>query len=317
MIGADEIFEVDVLLATFNGAQYLEEFLNSLKLQRGVKIHLIVGDDGSQDDTLNIIRKHEESFFKLTVILGPHRGPAANFLNLLNYSQFPYAAFADQDDVWHSHHLIDAISTISQEGHVPQMFFSCVLEFGVKLNNYRIWPPLKSAPTIQDFFFQNYARGCTIVMNKSLVQLSRIDVDVDRIVMHDWWIALIAYSCGQVFFSRDPHIMYRLHANNTIGNKRQKRSITIKRILMGEWKPHSQLSYLSELFSSASNPMANSAVLEVLQLFDLPFRRRVHFIVNKKIRFRHNYFDECKLRMLMLIYPIFLKKNQNVKLRLN
>ena len=53
---------VDVLLATFNGEKFLSEFLDSLSTQVGVKINLIVSDDGSNDRTLEIIDYYKFKF---------------------------------------------------------------------------------------------------------------------------------------------------------------------------------------------------------------------------------------------------------------
>ena len=64
--------EVEVLLATFNGQLYLPEFLESLCNQQGVKIHLRVSDDGSKDETINILYKYAESFESFTIYPTQH-----------------------------------------------------------------------------------------------------------------------------------------------------------------------------------------------------------------------------------------------------
>ena len=72
--------EVDVLLATFNGEKFLRELLNSLRTQVGVKINLLVGDDGSTDSTVAILEEFSESFNSMEIFHFERIGPARNFL---------------------------------------------------------------------------------------------------------------------------------------------------------------------------------------------------------------------------------------------
>ena len=58
--------EIDVLLATYNGEMFIEEFLESLAGQEQVNIHLIVSDDGSNDSTLEILMRQQSKFKKVT-----------------------------------------------------------------------------------------------------------------------------------------------------------------------------------------------------------------------------------------------------------
>jgi glycosyltransferase involved in cell wall biosynthesis len=239
---------VDVLLATYNGERFLSEFLISLKNQVGVRIRLIISDDGSTDSTLKILESFENSFSSLEVHQGPRKGPAANFSYLLTKSNSAYIAFADQDDIWEPEHLLNSIKRILPYNSIPALTFSPVREFGVNLEDPEIWP--KEVPkTFTGYFAQNYARGCTIVFNSSCRNLY-LQGSPKAIIMHDWWALLIALSCGKVIFSERFEVNYRIHQENfTI---RRKTSTILFQFpkRRDKWEPIEQLECFREIYGS-------------------------------------------------------------------
>ena len=94
--------EIVVLLATYNGQEYLRAQLDSLVQQTFKDFKIIVHDDGSTDDTLEIIAEYQEKYPEMMVqYFGEPLGSAkANFLWMLKQVQADYFFFCDQDDVW-------------------------------------------------------------------------------------------------------------------------------------------------------------------------------------------------------------------------
>ncbi|MCP1121497.1 glycosyltransferase [Robbsia andropogonis] len=110
-----------VLLASFNGALWLEEQLRSLTEQLNVDIDVLISDDGSSDKTIDIIRNYE--FYGTNVHLlenvVPSGSAGQNFINLIkraDSSGYGYVALADQDDVWLNDKIASAISILGSEG---------------------------------------------------------------------------------------------------------------------------------------------------------------------------------------------------------
>lgn len=94
---------VTILLATLNGEDYLKAQLESIAAQTYENWQLVVGDDGSTDDTISIIEEFSEKHpDQVTIIKNdPPQGSAKdNFISLLRNSYGPYFMFCDQDDVW-------------------------------------------------------------------------------------------------------------------------------------------------------------------------------------------------------------------------
>jgi glycosyltransferase involved in cell wall biosynthesis len=204
------MFEVQVLLATYNGGRFIDEFLNSLILQTDVRIHLIVSDDGSSDETLKILQKYCNLFESYKLLVGPKKGAIENFVHLFKnrYQNLP-VAFADQDDIWLSHKLRTALSSLSPD--FPTLFYSRCKILGSK----RIIP--------DDFktrkyghIFGNSAMGCTQVLNIQMCEI--LDKNMPPVGVHiDWWTFIIAIEENAAFKYDEHLILYRLHSNTVVG----------------------------------------------------------------------------------------------------
>lgn len=198
--------EVDVLLATYNGESYLEEFLRSLVSQHFVRIHLIVGDDGSTDQTVKILNQYSSKFESFKLINNYERlGPAGNFINLLKYSKRQFMSFADQDDLWLPHKLHTGLQQIS-DLNVPALFISAVTTTSTGITNPKIWPyPLN--------FLSNRNQGCTFLFNRALRNIF-IGVDASKLIMHDWALQLVAEYTGEIKIHNSELVWYRIHDLN-------------------------------------------------------------------------------------------------------
>ncbi len=206
---------VQVLLATFNGEKFLAEQLDSLLAQNDVRVSLLVSDDGSQDKTLEILNKYKNSFSEIKILNGPKMGPQANFFYLLSKSSGKYVALCDQDDIWEENHLKDSVARLGSSG--PRVTFSAVTEFWSDYSKpNRIWPRKIRIENIENLLFENQARGCTIVMNRSFVEIINTKLP-ERSIMHDWWIALVGISLGCLSANAQPEVRYRIHKNNFVG----------------------------------------------------------------------------------------------------
>ena len=288
--------EVDVLLATYNGELFIEEFLESLAGQEQVDIHLIVSDDGSSDSTLEIVKRYQSKFQKLTVFDGPRTGPMRNFFHLLRKSEGKFVALADQDDIWNKDHLIKSINRIKRS-KLPAMTYSSVVQFGNHRKMPEVWPSNYAGPKVPAIIFENTARGCTIVINAQARQLINIR-EPKNAIMHDWWILLLIQLYGEVYFEPEPEIHYRLHGNNFVGVSPRRNFMFQKTLRQGKWLP------LDQLLELTFHPNSN---FERKKDFDIElFTESVSgkLICRVKIafhlggtRYRQNLLDEIRLRI--------------------
>lgn len=299
--------EIDVLLATYNGERFIEEFLESLVGQEQVNIHLIVSDDGSTDSTLEIVKRHQSKFKKVTFLDGPRTGPMRNFFHLLRNSNGKFVALADQDDIWSKDHLIKSINRI-KGSKIPAMTYSSVVQFGDERKKTEVWPSNYAGPKFPAIIFENTARGCTIVVNAQARQLINIR-EPNNAIMHDWWILLLIQLYGEVFFEPEPEIHYRLHSNNFVGIPSQRTSAYIKTIRRGRWLPLEQLRELLDY------PKSEFKIIEIFdpELFIKNLEGnlflRLHKIVfARRARYRQSIPSEFKLRCGLVFLKVIDRK---------
>lgn len=222
--------KIQVLLSVYNGEKFLKEQIDSVLNQKDVTVDLLVRDDGSTDNSLNILANYPD----IKVIKGENIGVIASFYELLIQSNknCDYFAFCDQDDFWETEKLSRAISFLSND-ETPRLYCSNTKLVNEKLDfiqNSQVQTPSKSSA-----MFQNIVIGCTSVFNQTLRNMALAKIpDYSKIRMHDSWIYKIAVFFGETTFDNEPHILYRQHENNEVGTSNTFLKRIIKSIADGK-----------------------------------------------------------------------------------
>ena len=120
-----------VILSTYNGEKYLREQIESVLKQENVKISILVRDDGSTDNTCNILEEYEKKGL-LRWYTGKNLKPAKSFIDLIFHAtnDFDYYAFCDQDDFWYFKKIYSAIEQMENNNDsidIPKVCY-CNLE---------------------------------------------------------------------------------------------------------------------------------------------------------------------------------------------
>jgi glycosyltransferase involved in cell wall biosynthesis len=208
---------VAVLLATYNGAKYIRELLDSLVAQNHRNLTLFVRDDGSSDGTLEIVRSYASRLTIEIVDDGVRLGPAMSFLTLLRVAgdEFGYFLFADQDDYWEPHKIERALERLAPHDDEVAMYCS-----RLKYVDHDLSPlKLSRVPrliSLENALVENIAVGCTMALNRRTRRLV-LDHLPERTIMHDWWAYLVATAFGKVVYDEVPSIRYRQHGGNVLG----------------------------------------------------------------------------------------------------
>ncbi len=221
--------EVQVLLATHNGARFLAEQVESILAQDYACLRILARDDGSTDGTRAILERYVETYperFEL-LPMGVATGSAkGNFVLLLRSSTAPYLCCADQDDVWKADKVTRSMERmrgleLKYGRDIPLLIFSDLEVVNDKLERLHgsFWKHQGITPqNIHRFprlLTQNVVTGCTALMNQPLAELASA-VPRDS-YMHDWWIALMACAFGQADYLNDATVLYRQHGRNVVG----------------------------------------------------------------------------------------------------
>lgn len=106
--------KVDVIIPVFNGSQYLKECLDSIESQTYREIHLIIVDDYSDDDSIEIIHQYQQrSACQVTLLKNDkNMGVSYSRNRALKYLEGQYVTFIDADDVLKPHHLATLVNCL-------------------------------------------------------------------------------------------------------------------------------------------------------------------------------------------------------------
>ena len=223
---------IDILLATYNGGKYLTEQIESLLSQSVQEWRLIIHDDGSTDDTVNIIINYCRKYPDKIIIIndGIKAGGAKfNFSHLMKFSTAEYIMFCDQDDVWIDNKIYLTLNKMIELEKINQKLPILVhTDLTIVDSNLNVLSEsmfnyqkinYKHGDILKNICFENMVTGCTMMINKSLLAL--VGNIPDEAIMHDWWISIIALkNGGKVGIVDKVTIMYRQHGLNAIGAKK-------------------------------------------------------------------------------------------------
>lgn len=220
---------ITVLLSTFNGELFLQQQLDSIYAQKNVKVNLYVRDDGSKDDTLEILERESKSG-RLTCYTGPNLKPAWSFWHLLTSApEGDYFAFSDQDDFWMDDKLFEAYTRLKGHESEPALYFSQTQLADSQLNPLPC-VVLNPLLTYGEALIHQFVGGCTMLMNAKMRDVL-LSYTPKYMQMHDFWIYDVALAVGAyVTFDSTPHMLYRQHNNNAVGQLNQKRFVWESRL---------------------------------------------------------------------------------------
>jgi glycosyltransferase involved in cell wall biosynthesis len=218
-------FQISVALATFNGGRYLDQQLQSIAAQSFLPAELVVGDDGSADDTAQIIEAFaERAPFPVKFIRNATRlGYAENFLTVTSECRSDLVAFCDQDDVWRK----DKLQRCERQFHDPRILMcahaaSLIDQSGYRIGDFpqhrgRSYFPPNTLPPWGVFF------GFSIVFRRKILTLAdnvtrpHDNIVPGKLLAHDRWVYFLASSLGFSRYLPQRLADYRQHGENQFG----------------------------------------------------------------------------------------------------
>ena len=245
------MIKTNVLLASFNGIQFLRDQIQSIAEQENAYVSLFIADDGSMDGSIDAIESLQATgaikhiYFVKTL---PNQGAAKAFLSLLATAVLHPAttdndlfAFCDQDDVWYSDKLIKASSAIEIfDQQLPVLYGGRTRLVNSDLKHIGYSPLFKRLPSFKNALVQSLMGGNTMVFNYTAAKLIAPDLNqLLHVSMHDWWAYQIVSGVGGVvIYDESPFIKYRQHGNNLLGANTGfvSRIRRFMRLMRGEFK---------------------------------------------------------------------------------
>lgn len=293
---------IAIIMATFNGVEWIGEQLASIRAQTYENWHLFVRDDGSTDSTVQIIQQAMPRE-KLTLLDSrSHKtgSPAGNFFTALceiDLTRYDFIAFSDQDDIWSPNKLKRAVEIMLE---TESDGYSCDL---VAFDNTarRSWYIPKSASNVAfDYLFQGASAGCTYVISQRAAELvaRKVRPYVQEFPLqrsHDWLTYAICRSHGLHWFQdKSAHIFYRQHSGNAFG------ALPSASGLMERWRLSRQGWYRGHVLWLSNFVRHTPEEEELLGLVArLGWRDRLRLIMRAR-EFRRSARDQWLLRFTFL-----------------
>jgi glycosyltransferase involved in cell wall biosynthesis len=256
---------ISIVMATYNGAAYVEKQLDSLLAQSYKNIEIIVSDDGSTDSTPEILLNYQKQHGILVLSNRKNKGLVGNFSNGLHAAKGEYIALCDQDDIWELNKLEVLLERIDD--------FDIVQGQMTIIDDNDTYHPAQymhdayetdktSLYSIENYIKENPMLGCATLITKSCIDRS-IPVP-NGFVYHDWWIVLNAILVGKGICNIDiPVVKYRQHELNTAKSN----------FWSSSWckKKYSSDAIILKEFSSSLNPTAKHLLecdMNLMLLYD-------------------------------------------------
>jgi rhamnosyltransferase len=264
--------KIAVLLAAYNGMQWIEEQVASILGQQSVDVTIHISVDLSDDGTEAWCKALGEVDSRVILLppAGRFGGAARNFFRLIrdvDLHDYDAVSFADQDDIWESDKLLRATQAIASHG--VEAYSSNVTAF---------WPDGKtilldkSQPQVAwDFLFEAAGPGCTYVLSPALARSLRQQVIQDwerlqQVSLHDWYCYAFARSHGfKWFIDSRPSMLYRQHESNQVGANTGLTSLFQRYVTIHEGWWFKQVQAIALLVGADKNPFVSRW---------LPLRRR-------------------------------------------
>ena len=223
---ASNRLSVAVVIATYNGAEFISEQLISILNQnvKNIDLNIYISDDLSSDNTWGLLEEFSKKYKNIKILKNEgNKGPANNFINSLKFTgSEDYYLFSDQDDVWFDSKISYLCSTAIDllEVNKPGLIY-CNSEVNNKdislvykklyANNYQ------HITSFDDLLFLNGGvQGASMIINRDMKK-AMLNY-AGYIYMHDQLATYLAVLYGNIYYTPAVLMHYRQHEQNVIGS---------------------------------------------------------------------------------------------------
>lgn len=299
--------KVLVLMSVYNGEKYLSEQIESILAQDCHNVELLMRDDESTDNSVNIIRKYAERNENIKWYEGKNCGVWKSFMELVRHAEetYDYYAFSDQDDVWLPEKIRKAVEVLQEMEQIygkgiPLQYGSNICPVNEKLEKIDTGINLtKFTPSFGSSLVQGITSGLTCVFNQEallLIKKSRPNF----MIMHDWWLYMTVSCYGRVYYDDHAYVLYRQHGSNMCGARTSKLERLKYRLNHYNERRRDVLKQVREFLKCYDDiPEENRKLAELLCDSQKNLWKRILLIFNGKIK-RQRFWDNVVYKILVL-----------------
>ena len=307
-------------MSTYNGEQFLAEQIDSIQQQTFKDWQLLIRDDGSSDQTPEIIKSFVAQDPRIVFINEHDRenfGVIKNFFTLIKHDKADYYFFSDQDDVWLEDKLETMLAAARQyPDQLPLMVYTdlCVVDQNLQVMNQsmiRSQSHHANTELVQELT-ENTVTGGVAMINHALAERWRT---LDNIIMHDWYLAVLATAIGKLVYIDQPGELYRQHDNNVLGartfTKRLKTWLSGPSKMLEKywWLIHASQAQADKILQENELGDEQEAVIRnYIALERLPLSQRIRVL--RQYKYAKNKWFHTMIFRLLIMTRIGNKKNK-------
>lgn len=249
---------ISVCVATHNGAAYIKNQIDSILCQLNDGDEIIISDDGSTDATIPIIKSIRDIRIKILCFKQPsksshtHEYVCRNFQNALMHAEGDYIFLSDQDDIWMSDKVEVCMNALREHDLVLHDFMHID-------ENENITQDLHYDGTFRrnNYFLRAGKHfGCAMAFKRKVLDYAL--PFPSHLLLHDYWIGILAETLGSFYYEKRPLIRYRIHQENTSGNHNPLWFMVYYRVVTFIWVLCRVIRYRLDLHHYLDNNECNN-----------------------------------------------------------
>jgi glycosyltransferase involved in cell wall biosynthesis len=289
--------KTSVALCTYNGEKYLRQQLESILNQTISIDEIIICDDRSSDNTINILYEYQKKHQEIIKI---HQNETnlkcvKNFEKAIKLCSGDIIFLSDQDDIWIENKVETLLEIFQKENSINCIATGgiCIDEKDSFISGFSIWDVLihlKEQNLPYDYldlllFSGNFATGATMAFRKKISD-DFLPIPIVENFFHDEWIALIMALNNEFYFLTEKLIKYRIHENQQVGSVLLNSQLKKKRIINVFSQNYNQLNFndLKSLIKKAI--IFHNSKLNYIN--DDEDKQKIEKLIYEKIEFLQN-----------------------------
>tara|TARA_B110001469_G_scaffold126247_1_gene143419 strand:- start:3626 stop:4603 length:978 start_codon:yes stop_codon:yes gene_type:complete len=300
-------------MATYNGAQYIKQQIESIINQTHKNIEIIIQDDGSTDDTVPILETYAATDDRIRIIRNEKNlGINQNFYELIKKASGQFIAISDQDDIWDLNKLEILLKEI---GGASLIYTDSTLinseggKIGRTILQHLGHQP-KYGRLITNLFEKNTISGHAC-MFKSCIKQTILKLRYKNFgehFMYDQLIGTVASFAAGVKYHNTPLTLHRIHNSNSCNTLSTSKELSPKTTKENRKEKHARRRSKTLYFTRKKQRVHQYIYrsyrkrLSLIHLFDIYGELKNNPFGEKKTiksKFQHSFFDITLYRRLL------------------
>ncbi len=288
-------YRISVIVATYNGALFVTEQLDSIANQSVKPDEIVICDDCSKDNTIEVLKDFSNRTDIPCIIYqnDKNKGVSKTFEEGVLKSSGDVIFFSDQDDVWLDNKIETALHAFDSLGADFVFTNALIVDADLKAGSETLWDSVgfdynnddEYVNCDKNEFFNillkhNVVTGMTMACSRNFAKKC---IPFPEKVLHDYWLALNASLFGNTVAIRTPLVKYRQHSNNVVGTRRNydihDKSIIKQRHLKNI--EYEIMLYQTILSLCRQNKVSDDCLRKVNNYYAFSFKRKE--TINKSI----------------------------------